>query len=78
MSREPINHPAFPVNAYAGDGTNPVVRPNSGISARDFFAKGFSGAVYTANKNEEPEAIAEIVYSLADAMLEERQYTNRK
>ena len=78
MSRDPINHPAYPVTAYAGDSTNPPVRSNSGVSALDYFAKGVVGAVYAANKNEDPEVIAEISYSIAHAMLEEHQYNTRK
>ena len=78
MSREPINHPAFPVNAYAGDSSNPPVRPNSGMAMLDYFARAALPALITTNKEESPEAIAELAYSLAYAMLEERQYTARK
>ena len=78
MSREPINHPAFPVPAYAGDSTNPPVRPNSGMGIRDKFADSALPSLIITNKNESPESIAELAYAFADAMLEERHYTQRK
>jgi len=78
MSRDPINHPAYPVNPYEGDPANPPVRSNSGASILDYFANGVAPAVYTANKTEEPEVIAEIAFAIAHAMLEERQYNNKK
>jgi len=78
MSREPINHPAFPVTAYAGDSTNPPVRPNSGMGIRDYFATAALSQLVTEKAAGDPEAVAELAYAFADAMLEERQYNNRK
>jgi len=78
MSREPINHPAFPVSAYAGDDINPIVRPNSGMGIRDYFAAAALSALAKDQKAGEADVVAETAYAFADAMLEERQYTNRK
>jgi hypothetical protein len=78
MSREPINHPAYPVNPYEGDTSNPPVRSNSGASIRDYFAKAALQAIASEKLASEPEAAAEMAYAFADAMLEERQYTTRK
>lgn len=74
MSREPINHPAFPVPAYAGDSSNGPVRPNSGMAIRDYFATAALTALATEKAAGDPEAVAELAYAFADAMLEERQY----
>lgn len=78
MSRDPINYPAFPVTASAGDSITPPVRPNSGMSIIQFLIAHVYPAIYSANKNEEPEAIAEIAMSHVHAILEECQYINRK
>jgi hypothetical protein len=71
------NHPAFPVQAYAGDSNFPKVRPNSGMGMRDWFAgRALEGIL--ANPEEEAmdapsEEIAQLAYKFADAMLEERE-----
>jgi hypothetical protein len=78
MSRDPINHPAFPVPAYAGDSSNGPVRPNSGMGIRDYFATAALTALASEKSAGEPEVVAELAYAFADAMLEERQYANRK
>jgi len=78
MSREPINHPAFPVPAYAGDPNNGPVRPNSGMGIRDYFAAAALSALASDKQAGEPEVVAETAYAFADAMLEERHYTPRK
>jgi len=78
MSKEPVNHPAFPVSAYAGDSTNPPVRPNSGMSIRDYFASAALVGLTTPASAGDPEAAAENAYAIADAMLQERLYTTRK
>jgi hypothetical protein len=71
------NHPAFPVQAYAGDANSPKVRPNSGMGMRDWFAgRALEGIL--ANPEEQAmeapvEAIANMAYKFADAMLEERE-----
>jgi len=78
MSKEPVNHPAFPVQAYAGDNTNPPVRPNSGMSIRDHFASAALVGLTTPASAGDPEATAENAYAIADAMLQERLYTTRK
>lgn len=78
MSREPINHPAFPVTAYAGDQNNPPVRPNSGMGIRDYIAAAAMQSLVTEKAAGDPEAVAELAYAFADAMLEERTYTTRK
>ena len=78
MSKEPVNHPAFPVSAYAGDSTNPPVRPNSGMSIRDYFASVASVGLATRTAASDPEALAENAFAIADAMLRERLYTTRK
>jgi len=71
------NHPAFPVQAYPGDAANPKVRPNTGMSMRDYFAaQAMSGLI--ANPEEFGEAapvndIADFAYTVANAMLERRE-----
>jgi hypothetical protein len=77
MSKEPVNHPAFPVQAYAGDNTNPPVRPNSGMSIRDFFAGVALIGLANDKSAAEPDVAAENAFAFADAMLQERLY-NRK
>jgi len=77
MSKEPVNHPAFPVQAYAGDNTNPPVRPNSGMSIRDFFAGVALIGLANDKSAAEPDVAAESAFAFADAMLHERLY-NRK
>jgi hypothetical protein len=67
----PINHPAFPVTAYKGDETNPPVRPNSGIGARDYFAAAVSTGL-VALDNLTSTDIAREAYEIADAMLRQR------
>ena len=72
------NHPAFPVQAYAGDANTPKVRPNSGMGMRDWFAgRALEGIL--ANPEEQAmeapaEEIARLAYKFADAMLEEREH----
>jgi len=72
------NHPAFPVQAYAGDANTPKVRPNSGMGMRDWFAgRALEGIL--ANPEEQAmeapaEHIAHLAYKFADAMLEEREH----
>ena len=78
MSRDPINHPAYPVNPYEGDTCNPPVRSNSGASIRDYFAKAALQALASEKLAGDPEAAAEMAYAFADAMLEERQYNPSK
>jgi len=78
MSREHINHPAFPVTAYAGDNTNPPVRPNSGMDIVKWIIGQIYPAIYSANKNEDPEVIAEIAMTHVHAILEECQYNIKK
>lgn len=71
------NHPAFPVHAYPGDASNPKVRPNSGMSIRDYFAaKAMSGIL--ANPEEfgdsvPIEEVADFSYKMANSMLVRRE-----
>ncbi len=71
------NHPAFPVQAYAGDQHTLKVRPNSGMGMRDWFAgRALEGIL--ANPDEEAmeapaDEVAQLAYKFADAMLEERE-----
>jgi hypothetical protein len=78
MSRDPINHPAFPVAPYEGDSVNPPVRSNSGMSFRDYIATAAMQSLVSDKTANDPEAVAENAYAFADAMLEERQYSARK
>ena len=64
------NHPAFPVTAYP-----PSVKPNSGMSMRDFFA-ALALMGYRASgryNNEVYHVVADMAYMDADAMLERRE-----
>ena len=71
------NHPAFPVQAYPGDAANPKVRPNTGMSMRDYFdAQAMSGIL--ANSEEFGEEVpvknvAEFAFEMANAMIEQRE-----
>jgi len=78
MSREPINHPAFPVPPYEGDKINPPIRSNSGMSMRDYFATAAMAKLINDKTISEPDNVAEDAYAFADAMLEERSYSTRK
>jgi hypothetical protein len=69
------NHPAFPVNAFAGDGKIPAIRPNSGMAIRDWLAgmamQGLLAGVF--KENYAPEALAKRAYEIATSMLVERE-----
>lgn len=77
MSRDPINHPAFPVAPYKGDEINAAVRSNSGMSIRDYFAAVALSSLASEKNANDTEAVAENAYAFADAMLEERTYNTR-
>ena len=75
------NHPAFPVNAFAGDGKMPPIRPNSGMGIRDWFA-GMALQGLLAGTEEAFDISGELTqfvrlskrsYEAADAMLSERE-----
>lgn len=70
MSRY-TNHPAYPVPAYPGDDKHPSVRPNSGMSMRDYFA-GRALAALNISEFSDDEA-AHMAYRLADAMMAVRE-----
>jgi hypothetical protein len=68
------NHPAFPVNAFAGDGKVPAIRPNSGMAIRDWLAgmamQGLLAGLFRDGYSD--EAVSRKAYELATAMLVER------
>ena len=68
------NHPAFPVNAFSGDGKIPPVKPNSGMAIRDWFAgmalQGLLAGVFRDGYSD--ETASRKAYELATAMLVER------
>jgi hypothetical protein len=69
------NHPAFPVQAYAGDDRNPPIRSNSGMSFADWLA-GMAMQGILSNPelaDATPPKIAELAYKLAFAMLDARE-----
>jgi len=71
---KPNNHPAFPVTGYPGDKNIPPVRPNTGMGIRDWFAGLAMQSVLTnSDCSTSDEDIAEAAYSLADAMMLERE-----
>ena len=70
---KPINHPAFPVAGYPGDTKSPAVRPNSGMAIRDYFASAALQGLLLENHEEKPRVLAAASYTIADAMLEERE-----
>jgi hypothetical protein len=70
MSKEYINHPAYPVAPYPGDDKNPVVRSNSGMSMRDYFAGRALAALDIETMNE--RQIADSAYRIADALMQRR------
>jgi hypothetical protein len=66
------NHPAFPVQ---GSGGTLSIRPNSGMSMRDWFAS-MSLIGYRASERyceEPPYLVAEMAYEDADALLKQKQ-----
>lgn len=65
------NHPAFPIQAYAGDNSNPPVRSNTGMSIRDYFAAAALPALIDGKASI--DSVAEEAYAYADAMLVERE-----
>lgn len=71
------NHPAFPVQAYPGDASNPKVRPNTGMSMRDYFAaQAMKGMLSNPEEFGEEVPIKELVnfsFNIANAMLERRE-----
>jgi len=71
------NHPAFPVQAYPGDAANPKVRPNTGMSMRDYFAaKAMEGILSNPEEFGDTvpaEEIADFSFQMANAMLERRE-----
>jgi hypothetical protein len=68
------NHPAFPVNAFSGDGKIPSVKPNSGMAIRDWFAgmalQGLLAGIFKDNLSA--DTAAKRAYEIATAMLVER------
>lgn len=68
------NHPAFPVNAFSGDGKIPSVKPNSGMAIRDWFAgKALQGLLAGVFKdNYSTDTVVKRSYEIATAMLVER------
>jgi hypothetical protein len=48
------------------------------MGIRDYFATAALSQLVTEKAAGDPEAVAELAYAFADAMLEERQYNNRK
>lgn len=71
------NHPAFPVQAYPGDAANPKVRPNTGMSMRDYFAthamNGLLANPEEFGETSPPEDVADFAYNMANAMLVRRE-----
>ncbi len=72
------NHPAFPVQAYPGDAANPKVRPNTGMSMRDYFAAQAMNGLLAAGRDAQygdstMDDLAEASYLIADAMLDARE-----
>ena len=71
------NHPAFPVQAYPGDAANPKVRPNTGMSMRDYFAaQAMNGLLANPEEFGEGVLLAELAdysFQVANAMLERRE-----
>lgn len=71
------NHPAFPVQAYPGDAANPKVRPNTGMSMRDYFATHAMNGLLSNPEDSSDDIpvsdIADFAYNMANAMLERRE-----
>ena len=64
------NHPAYPVHPYPGDQNNPLVRPNSGMSMRDYFAAQALAGLDLSDLTE--FQIASICWGIADEMMRQR------
>jgi hypothetical protein len=48
------------------------------MGIRDYIAAAAMQSLVTEKAAGDPEAVAELAYAFADAMLEERTYTTRK
>lgn len=70
---KPNNHPAFPVTGYPGDKNLPPVRPNTGMGIRDWFAGLAMQGLLLNCDGESDGDVASMAYSLADAMMLERE-----
>jgi hypothetical protein len=63
---------AFPILDYK-NGQNAFIYEHKGMDLRDYFAaKALQGLLNEANNNYSDQAITELAYSLADAMMEAR------
>jgi hypothetical protein len=67
------DHPAFPVSPFAGDGINPRVRGNSGMSMLDFFAGCAAMGLLSGLDNPNTQALAKVCYDAAEDLMLERQ-----
>ena len=67
--------PAFPVR-YSNEVDGPTVMPTRGMALRDYFAaEALMGMMASRNPKSprfRPDAVAEYVYAVADAMLKAR------
>jgi hypothetical protein len=68
------NHPAFPVQGSQ----NPPIRPNSGMSMRDWFAGSALQGYRASDKFSQADShmVAELSFRDATAMLETREKIN--
>jgi len=74
MRNMPHNHPAFPVQGSQ----SPPIRPNSGMSMRDWFAGSALQGYRASDKFSQADSrlVAELSFRDADCMLDERQKIN--
>lgn len=75
---KPYQDLAFPFSPNqsisGGGGSINMMMPDRGMTLRDYFAaKALSGLLKESNVNYADDAIAELAYQLADAMMEARK-----
>jgi hypothetical protein len=65
-----INYPIFPIPPYAGDASNPPIRPNSGIGMREYSALVILHSLIIAFPDLEEDELCETAISRADLLIE--------
>lgn len=65
-----INYPIFPIPPYAGDASNPPIRPNSGIGIREYSALVILHSLISAFPDADDEELCESAIAKADTLIE--------
>jgi hypothetical protein len=65
-----INYPIFPIPPYAGDASNPPIRPNSGIGMREYSALVILHSLIIACPQFGDDELCETAIAQADLLVE--------